>query len=415
MKLHDIREQRALRVAEMRSLLSAAESAKRSLTADEQTKFDKLKGEISTIEADEARAQFLEDAERRMLGQGDAQHRDHATLEGRVSLLDVLQAGLEGRALTGAAAEYSKEAERRTGRKAQGAFIPLALLEQRVAITSSDTAGGYLVGTDNRADQYIQPFRNKLLMRKLGARVLSGLRGDVTIPRHTGSTTAGWVAENAALTPSDMTFGSVSMTPKHVGALSEMSRQTIQQTSPDIEQLLRDDMAFALAQAIDSAMINGDGITQPLGILNSTPGIQTGTLATLSWATVAALLEKLELVNADASAWLTQPDVATKLRTTLKESGLPGYLLDGGKMADLPVHVTNQVPTNTTPTPDTGRLILGDFAQMMLGIWSELDILVNPYDSTAYARGGVLVRAMATCDTAIRHREAFVVVDDIAL
>lgn len=414
MKLHDIREQRALRVTEMRAILSAAESAKRSLTADEQTKFDKLKGEVAGIEADEARAQFLEDAERRMLGTGDAQHRDHANLESRVSLLDVLQAGLEGRALTGAAAEYSREAERRTGRKAQGAFIPLALLEQRVAIAGNSTAGGYLVGTDNRADQFIQPFRNKLLMRKLGARVLSGLRGDVAIPRHTGSTTAGWVGENQSLTPSDMTFGSVSMTPRHVGALSEMSRQLIQQSSPDIEQLLRDDMSFALAQAIDSAMIAGDGITEPLGILNAT-GFQTGNLATLSWATVAALLEKLELVNADASAWLTQPDVATKLRTTLKETGLPGYLLDGGKMADLPVHVTNQVPTNTTPTPDTGRLILGDFAQMMLGIWSELDILVNPYDSTAYARGGVLVRAMATCDTAIRHREAFVVVDDIAL
>lgn len=413
MSLAAIRESRAAKVSDMRRLLATAESEKRNLNAAEQASFDALKIGITDLEAQESRALFLEEAERRAMGQ--PVDKQTASLERSVSLLDVIRAQMEGRALNGAAAEYQQETERRTGRKAQGAFVPLSLVEQRVALVTPDTAGGYLVGTDNRADQYIQPFRNKLLMRKLGARVLSGLRGDVAIPKHTGSTTAAWVAENSSLSASDLTFGSVSMTPKHVGALSEMSRQLIQQSSPDIEQLLRDDMAIVLAQALDSAMIHGDGITQPLGILNAAPGIQTGTLATLSWAAVATLLEKLELVNADASAWLTQPDVATKLRTTLKESGLPGYLLENGKMADLPVYITNQVPTNTTPNPDTGRVILGDFSQMMLGIWSELDILVNPFDSTAYARGGVLVRAMATCDTAIRHREAFVVVDDVAI
>jgi hypothetical protein len=60
-------------------------------------------------------------------------------------------------------------------------------------------------------------------------------------------------------------------------------------------------------------------------------------------------------------------------------------------------------------------LILGDFSQVMLGVWSELDVLVNPFDSMAYARGGVLVRAMATCDIAVRHPEAFVVADDVTL
>ena len=60
-------------------------------------------------------------------------------------------------------------------------------------------------------------------------------------------------------------------------------------------------------------------------------------------------------------------------------------------------------------------VILGDWSQVLLGIWSELDILVNPFDSVAYARGGVLVRAMATVDTAVRHPKAFVVASDVAL
>ena len=61
----------------------------------------------------------------------------------------------------------------------------------------------------------------------------------------------------------------------------------------------------------------------------------------------------------------------------------------------------------------TGLVSLG--SQVMLGIWSEVDLLVNPFDSTAYARGGVLVRAMATCDIAVRHPNAFVFAEDITI
>ena len=44
MKLNDLREQRALKVTEMRALLAKAEAEKRQLSADESTAFDKLKG-----------------------------------------------------------------------------------------------------------------------------------------------------------------------------------------------------------------------------------------------------------------------------------------------------------------------------------------------------------------------------------
>lgn len=406
MNLNQIREQRAGKVAEMRALLAKAETEKRNLNGDEQTKFDTLKADITALEAQEQRALFLEETERRMTG--TPVDRAQTDLESNVSLLEVLQAGMEGRSLTGAAAEYSKETERRTGRKAGGIYVPLSVLEQRVNTT---TTAGQIVPTDHRADQYIEPFRNKLLARQLGARVLTGLSGNVDIPAYGSGVSSGWVAENGALSASGMTFGNKTLTPKHVGSLAEMSRQLIQQSSPAIEQLLRDDMAFALAQAIDSAMILGGGTNEPTGILAAT-GTQSASLATLNWAGILEMLELIELVNGSAGGWLTSPQVATKLRGTLKSATAgAAYLSEGGRMADLGVNSTKQVPLNGT----TGQLILGDFSQVMLGIWSEIDILVNPYDSTAYARGGVLVRAMATCDIAIRHPEAFVIADDVAI
>src|SRR5690554_4121697 len=117
MKTHEIREAKAAKVAEMRALLDA----NKTLTADQQAAFDKLKAEITELEAQEARAAFLAEVERRSVGEPVSTTGDSmAALESRVSLSNVLRAQMEGRALTGAEAEYSQEAERRTGRKAQG-------------------------------------------------------------------------------------------------------------------------------------------------------------------------------------------------------------------------------------------------------------------------------------------------------
>lgn len=249
--------------------------------------------------------------------------------------------------------------------------------------------------------------------RRLGVRVLSGLQGNITIPRQTGSMTSGWVAENGALGSSDLTFDNVTMAPKHAGGITEMSRQLIQQSSPDIEQLIRDDLSFILAQAIDSALIKGGGTNEPTGVL-STSGIQTASLSTLSWANVLTMLQKLDLVNASAANIVASTKVKAKLQGTLKAAGIAGYLMENGQVADLPAYFSNQV-AEKTGTPNTGRIIAGDWSQVMLGIWSEIDLLVNPFDSTAYARGGVLVRAMATCDIAVRHPNAFVIADDVAI
>lgn len=412
MSLAQIRETRAAKVADMRRLLSVAETEKRSLNANEQTQFDGLKTEITGLEQSEARTLFLEDAERRSMGTpvGDK----HATsLERSVNVVEVIRAKMEGRSLDGAALEYQQETERRTGRKAEGVFVPMSAIEQRVQTAGNDTAGGYLVGTDHRADQFIEPFRNSLLARKLGVRVLPGLSGNVAIPKHGTGTTVGWVAENSSLPTGDMSFGNVSLTPRHAGGITELSRQLIMQSSPAAEQLVRDDLSAMLAQALDSAIIKGGGTNEPVGVL-STVGIQTSSLSALGWADIVAMLQKLELVNATPNAWLMGPNPKAKLMSILDSTGLPAKFLDNGRMANLPAFSTNQVP-DKTGTPNKGRVILGDWSQVLLGIWSEVDILVNPYESTAYGRGGVLVRAMTTCDIAIRHAEGFVVADDIIL
>jgi HK97 family phage major capsid protein len=415
MTLAEIRQRKAARTAEARAIVAKAETEKRQLTAEESANFATIRADIESLEQDEQRQQFLDDAERRATGVtviagngGDT----IAALESRVSLMRVLQAGVEGRSLSGAELEYAQETERRTGRKAQGVFVPMSALERRVNTTGSAPE---LVPTDHRGDLYIQPLRNKLLARRLGVRVLSGLHGNVTIPKHGTGVSVGWVAENGAVPDSDVNPSNITLAPKHAGGVTELSRQLIMQSSPDVEQLVRDDFAAVLAQAIDSALIKGGGTNEPTGVL-STVGIQTANLATLNWANVLAMKAKAELANVDASSWLFNPSVAAKFAGTEKSTGTGIYLLgDDGRMAGIQSYSTNQVSNNATPDPDAGIAILGDWSQVLLGIWSEIDILVNPYAQPAYGRGGVLVRAMSTVDVGVRHPQAFVVASDIAL
>ena len=413
MTLAQIRAARAAKVAAARALVATAQTENRSLTTEQQATFATLQSEITALEADEARQQFLDDAERRSVGVtisgggGDTV----AALEGNVSLLRVLQAGMEGRSLTGAEAEYQRETELRTGRKAQGVFVPMRLLEQRAPVTT--TGASELVGTDHRGDLYIQPLRNKLLARRLGVRVLSGLHGNVSIPKAGTGVSVGWVAENGAVPETDVDPTNVTLSPKHAGGYLELTRQLIQQSSPDVEQLVRDDFAAMLAQAIDKALIIG-GANSPIGIM-STVGIQTANLATLNWANVQAMKAKAELANADATSWLFNPGVAAKLASAEKSTGTGIYILgDDGRMAGIQGYSTNQVP-NVTGTPDKGVAILGNWSEVILAVWSEIDVLLNPFAQPAYGRGGVLIRAMSTVDVAVRNPAAFVVASDIAL
>ena len=398
MQLQAIRQTRAAKVSEARALVSGD-----TLTPEGKTRFDALKAEITSLEADEQRAQFVEDMERRSLGTVD---KAHAGLKNEVSLLEAIRCQVEGRSAQGAVAEYSAEVERRTGNK--GIYVPLSAFESRAAQTTTTAAG--IVPTDFRPDLFVAPLRNSLVMRTLGARVLTGLVGNVVIPKQKTSHVAQWIAEGESLTETGMTFDTMTLQPRTVGALTELSQRLIQQASPAIEQLVRDDMSAVLAEAFDTAMLTGDGVKQPLGLLN-TPLVQTANLATLGWAGILAMLEKLANVNVDPSAWLVSPATATKLRSALKSATAgSGYLLENGQMAGLPAAVSNVVPLKTTK----GQVILGDFSEMFVGVWDSVQILVNPYESAAYARGGVKVRAMMTADCAVRRPEAFVVASDVA-
>jgi HK97 family phage major capsid protein len=300
--------------------------------------------------------------------------------------------------------ELSSEIARRSGRQSQGVCIPYSVFEKRVMTSDVSTGGGAaasLVATDLLAGQSIDILRAALITSQLGATVLPNLVGNVDVPRLETSATVGWVAENSALTPSDQEYDSVQLRPKHAGGIVEFSRNLLLQSSPAIEQLIRNDLAQVLARAIDSAALVGGGSNEPVGIV-ATPAVDNSvSFAPPSWEAVLQLIEVVEAGNAVGSAFATNASVIRTLRSTPRIASTDSQMVMEAPrtLAGYPVSMSSLVPAST--------IIFGDWSSLLIGVWSSVDLLVNPYESVAYSKGNVQIRGMCTVDCALRHAESF--------
>jgi len=326
--------------------------------------------------------------------------------------------------------EVSDATAKKLGRTPMGFFIPLDVLETplvtRDLVKGTAGAGGELVATELLVSEFIELLRNRMMVRKLGARILSGLVGDIAIPKMTGGATAYWVSEGMAPTESQQAFAQVGMTPKTVGAITDISRKLLLQASLSVEALVRDDLATVVALAIDYAAINGSGANgEPTGILN-TPGVGLVELGENggppTYAKIVELWSKVATQNADvgALAFLTNAKVIATLASTPKVSGYPAYIIedlpgpDGmTKCLALPCAVSNQVPSNLTKGTGTNlsAMIFGNWKDLIIGEWGALDVMVDPY--TQGASGTVRVRVLQDVDIAIRHPQSFAVIKDM--
>ena len=240
--------------------------------------------------------------------------------------------------------------------------------------------------------------------------MLTGLVGNVSIPRQTGAGTAYWLANEAtAITESDQTIGQLALAPKNVGAYTEISKQLTMQSTPDAEAMVMDDLARVLAIAIDTAAISGPGTGgAPTGI-TATAGIGSVTGTTLGYAGIVEFQTDVGAANAlaDGCAYLTTPAVAGLLmqrqRFTSTDSPLwTGSVLDG--------QVAGYRATTSTSVP-AATLIFGDFAQVVIAEWGVMELEVNPYAN--FPAGIIGVRAWATVDIGIRQAGAFSVASTI--
>jgi HK97 family phage major capsid protein/HK97 family phage prohead protease len=299
--------------------------------------------------------------------------------------------------------ECSAEAARQYGKDAQGIMLPAEVLrtwKQRDINSSDDST---LIAEDYRGGDFIDVLRNSSSVMQAGATMLRGLQGNVVIPKKTAAASAGWIAtEGAAAAESEFTSGSVTMSPKVIGAFTDATRLLLQQSSLDVENLIRDDLTQSIATAIDLGALAGSGSSgQPTGISN-TSGINTTTFAAANptWAEIVAMESAVANDNAlnGSLSYICRPADFGTLKTTEKATNTAQFVVSpDNSMNGYNVIRSNQVTS--------GDFYFGNFADLLIGMYGGLDITVDPYALST--SGGVRIVALQTVDVAVRHAVSF--------
>lgn len=380
---------------------------------------------------EEARAAFLETlgvqqapvAQSGVVDMSEKEQREYSVVRAINAAVnkDWSKAGLE--------LEASRDLAKQLGRETDGFFMPTNLSMRATYVTGATATGGAVVATDLLASSFIDVLRNKALIMQLNPTLLTGLVGNIAIPRQITQTQTYWVTENQAITQAEATFDQVTMSPKQIGARSQYSRLMLQQSTPDIEAIVRNDLAAVMALGMDSAAISGTGASgQPRGILN-TSGIGSVAMGTngaalTSLDTFIDLERAVDVANAlnGSLYYLTNARVMAATKKLKDSSNRPLWTADyanttvgtAGSLNGYPMASSNQVPSNLTKGTGTNlsALIFGNFSDLLIGMWGGLEILPNPYGA-GYNAGSVDIRAMQTCDIAVRNAVSFAAVTDI--
>lgn len=391
---------------------------------------------------EDARAAFLEAIGAKQVPVADAKSGDVDLSEREqreYSVVRAINAAITGKwDKAGLELEASRELAKQLGRETEGFFMPTNLSMRAAYNVGTATQGGNLVATNLMASSFIEVLRNKALMLSLGATTMTGLVGNVAIPRQTSQTQTYWVAEGTDLTEAEATFDQVTLSPRQIGALSQYSRLALQQTTPDIEAVVRNDLARVMALGIDAAIINGSGANgQPKGILNQSGigsvamGTNGGGFVNGSASTSPSGLDQLiqlesqlDIANAlDGDlVYVTNAKVVAKLKQLKDQYG--GYLWTNdrdstvqgtqGMINGYGVARTNQMPSNLSKGTGSNlsAMLFMRPSEVIVGMWGGLEVLPNPFGA-GYKSGAVDIRAMQTCDVNIRHPQSFAAITDI--
>lgn len=309
--------------------------------------------------------------------------------------------------------ECSRAAAEQYGTTAQGLMIPVDVLRNwdmaKRTLNSSDEAA--LFTDDFRGGDFIDILRNASSVMRAGARMLTGLSGDVKIPKKLTAAAASWIStEGGNASESEMTVGSVSMVPKTLGAYTDVTRQLLIQSSLDVEALMRDDLVQALALAIDKAALEGNGQSgSPTGILN-TSGVNLVAAFAAAIPTFAEVVSLETALGADNAlmgnlAYILPASMWGGLKTKEKATNTAQFVVEpGGTINGYRTFISNQATA--------GNLYFGNFSDLLVGFFGGLDITVDPYTNSK--SGTVRIVALQSCDVAVRHAVSFAYGNDDA-
>lgn len=433
-KASELKQERSALAEELQGLIDTAEKEEREFNETEDkrqteilSRMDELDAEIATAEKRE-KLLAVAAAGRVQTEMSKGDERDL----GKYSLLKAMRSLLPNQKLDGIEAEMHQEAlnEARsaTTEEISGVGVPTIILDKlasramgrKEARTDLGITAGYGGDTiPTEVGAFINALRAKMVLGDMGATYLTGLQGNLTLPRGTDGSFA-WEGETDANADAAPTTDKLSLSPHRVGGYVDIGKQLMFQSSISVENWVMNYLTSKTGIEVEAKAINGSGSSnQPTGILN-TPGIGSvagGTDgAAPTWAHVVKLEKEVAIDNADVGklGYITNPAARGKLKTVQLDAGSGLFVWDRDNMLNgYRTGVTTNVPSNLTKGggSDLSALIFGNFEDLVIAQWGGLDMVIDGYTQAANAQVRIVINSW--WDVALRWAQSFAAMKDI--
>lgn len=284
--------------------------------------------------------------------------------------------------LTAAVIAKGNEEARKAGISTQG---QIQLPESRAAVTVT-SEGEDLVATD--LFDILMPLRAKNVLVQAGAKFMGNLVGDVQIPVM-GAENVTWKGEIANAADGAGSFTNVTLSPHRLTAYIDISKQMLVQDSVDVENAIREDLINAINTKLEETILGaGDGkdggttVVAPLGMCNGV----TATSVT-DYAKVCEVESNVEDANVlGECVYIMSNKAKAAMRSMIKGTNGTGMVFENGTVDGTKAFNTSHLGTAKT-------YIYGDFSNLAIGSWGNIDITVDPYTKAAAGQVRIVVNA----------------------
>ena len=229
----------------------------------------------------------------------------------------------------------------------------------------------------------LEPLYADSVISQLGVTIYNGLpAGDFKVSAM-GKGSAAWADETGTASESKNTFTHVTLQPKRISAKLSYSKQFLAQDTIGAEAAIRRDIYNALVAQIQSTMLSADagGANKPAGIFNGVTAKNISSYAEL--CNVEAAVDDSNVKG--ERKYLMSNKAKAILRCMPKSSLTTELVLDGNDIDGTPVIANSDVPTT--------QYAYGDFSNIVMGTWGNVDLIIDPYTLAAENSVRIVVNA----------------------
>ena len=371
MNILEIQEQVLELKQRMNEIISNGENETRELNEDETNELAEIRTKIDTLEEE---IKTKEEENRQITKNENKENKEVRTM----NLINMINAVLEGR-------QFSED-EVKTMAEARAEFAKSGIntrgqIAYRGVAATVEGAGKEAIAEEKWNLEVA--VRNNLVATKMGADFISGLKGDISIPKYAGSNVT-WKGETATAADGQGEFSEVMLQPKRLTATLDISKQFLLQDTVDAEAMLIRDLAAAVAEKLDETIFGageGDANT-PAGLFAGVTA--TKALGEITYKDVLDLESAVEEKNGHNYMFVVNPRVKFALKGTQTANGLQmvyaGNEIDGYKTI------------SSNSVVEKGAICM-DPRELVIGQWGGYDITVDPYTKAADGQVRLVINA----------------------